>query len=410
MIPPVNHVREKERLLSLESFNIMDTLPEEDYDNLTAIAAQICGTPISLISLLDDERQWFKSNHGLDARETPKEYAFCAHAINEQEDVFIIPDSRQDIRFHDNPLVTDDPRVIFYAGIPLMGDDGLPLGTLCVIDQQPKALSPQQISSLKALAQQVMNLLYLRRTSALLEKNIVSLKAKNDELEQFAHLAAHDLKSPLNNISTITELFAEEYTGQLDDQGHTMLSFLKDSCKKLRGLIEGLLEYSKSDAVLREKKESVDLQALGQEISALFAANTPLSMTVTSPFHSIYINRAAISQILINLIGNAVKYNDKEQVALELKVDETEGHYEFHLKDNGPGICQEQHESIFEIFKTLGNKDRFGNKGNGIGLATVKKLIEKMGGAISVVSTPEEGSTFSFQLEKGLAPHLEIQG
>ncbi len=410
MISPVDHLREKERLLSLESFNIMDTLPEEDYDNLTAIAAQICGTPISLISLLDDQRQWFKSNHGLDARQTPREYAFCAHAINEQEGVFIIPDSREDIRFHDNPLVVGDPRVIFYAGIPLLGDDGLPLGTLCVIDQKPKDLNPQQIDCLKALAQQVMNLLYLRRTSALLAINMESLKAKNDELEQFAHLAAHDLKSPLNNIGTITELFTEGYAGQLDDEGLTMLSFMNESCQQLKGLIEGLLEYSKSDAVLKEKKESVDLQVLGQEICNLFAANTPLSMTVKSHIKSICINRAAISQILINLVGNAVKYNDKEEVTLELCVKETEDYYEFQLKDNGPGICKDHQESIFEIFKTLGKKDRFGTAGNGIGLATVKKLTEKMGGSISVASTPPDGSTFSFQLEKGLQTPLFIQG
>ncbi|MER3329975.1 MAG: GAF domain-containing protein, partial [Candidatus Kapaibacterium sp.] len=164
MIGPVDHIKENERLKELESFSILDTLPEEDYDNLTAIAAQICGTPISLVSLLDDKRQWFKSHHGLGVSETPKEFAFCAHAINDNDKVFMIKDAREDERFYDNPLVTDEPFVIFYAGIPLVTDDGLPLGTLCVIDHEPKVLSQSQIDALKALSEQVMNLLRLRKS------------------------------------------------------------------------------------------------------------------------------------------------------------------------------------------------------------------------------------------------------
>ncbi len=147
MIPPKDHIKEKERLAALDSYSILDTLPEEDYDNLTAIAAEICGTPISLVSLLDNERQWFKSHHGLGATETPKEFAFCAHAINEDDDIFIVQDSRTDERFHDNPLVIGEPRVIFYAGIPLTTEEGLPLGTLCVIDHKPKLLSQGQLNS-----------------------------------------------------------------------------------------------------------------------------------------------------------------------------------------------------------------------------------------------------------------------
>ena len=121
----------------MKSYSILDTLPESDFDDLTTIAAEICGTPISLISLLDDKRQWFKSHHGLDAIETPKEYSFCGHVIN-QDDLFVVSDARLDERFHDNPLVTGYPYVVFYAGVPLVGDNNLPLGTLCIIDHNPQ--------------------------------------------------------------------------------------------------------------------------------------------------------------------------------------------------------------------------------------------------------------------------------
>ena len=406
MIIPKPHLRERERLTVLDSYNIMDSLPEEDYDNLTAIAAEICGTPISLISLVDQDRQWFKSNHGLDARETPREYAFCAHAINNQDETLIVEDSREDERFHDNPLVTGEPRVIFYAGVPLVGKDGLPLGTLCVIDKKPKELTQGQIATLNVLSKQVINLLELRRTTALLERTVILLREKNDDLEQFAYKAAHDLKSPLNNISSTTDLFTDCYANTLDEEGTTMLSFIKSASKKLKSLIEGLLEYSKSDTVLREKKDELDLQALNDEVCGLFSADADVSMTLVSDLESITVNKAAIDQILINLVGNAVKYNDKKTVELQLTVHEKDNFYEFHLTDNGPGIPKEHQDFIFQIFQTLGTTDRFGDTGNGVGLATVKKLIEKMGGSIWLFSSPPNGCTFSFQLEKESQVHV----
>lgn len=163
---------EEARLAELFSYRILDTLPEEDYDNLTSLASSICETPISLVSLIDPERQWFKSHHGLDASETPRDLAFCAHAINRQNEVLVVPDSRKDDRFHDNPLVTGAPDVIFYAGVPLVSSNGFALGTLCVIDNKPKEISDSQIESLRILGKQVVNLMELRRSHfALKETN-----------------------------------------------------------------------------------------------------------------------------------------------------------------------------------------------------------------------------------------------
>ncbi|MBT8222555.1 MAG: HAMP domain-containing histidine kinase, partial [Eudoraea sp.] len=228
-------------------------------------------------------------------------------------------------------------------------------------------------------------------------------------LEQFAHKAAHDLKSPLNNISSTTELFTDCYKHTLDEEGTTMLSFIQGASKKLKSLIEGLLEYSKSDTVLREKKEEVDLQELTDEICGFFSADTDVSMSLVSDLKTININKAAINRILINLVGNAVKYNNKDQVELQLAVTEVDKKYEFHLTDNGPGIEKKHQDDIFQIFQTLGTTDRFGDTGNGIGLATVKKLIEKMGGSLWLFSNPPNGCTFSFQLEKEPQFHMNTQ-
>ncbi|MGI9551846.1 MAG: sensor histidine kinase [Aurantibacter sp.] len=400
MIPPKDHVHEKKRLASLDSYSILDTLPEVDYDNLTTIAAEICGTPISLVSLLDNNRQWFKSRYGLDVVETPKEYAFCAHAINEGEDIFIVQDSRLDERFCDNPLVTGDPRVIFYAGVPLCSDEGLPIGTLCVIDHKPKLLSQNQIRSLKALSNQVMKLLQLRKANAQLKKSIEVLNEKNGELEQFAFIAAHDLKSPLNNILSSAAILSDYQGAAMDDDGKTMISFIQSASEKLKELIDGLLEYSRSEVILREEKSTVDLQLLCKDIQGLFSFDSSLSLVLRSELKSIIVNRTAIDQILINLVGNAIKYNDKDHVKVEFGVSENSDSYLLYVKDNGPGIIREDQDKIFQIFKTLNTLDKFGKTGNGIGLATVKKIVGKMGGNIHVESSCNQGSKFVFNIEK----------
>ena len=158
----VDSSHEQLRIAALKSFQILDTLPEKEFDDITLLASQICEAPISLITLVDEDRQWFKSRVGLSATETPREYAFCAHAI-EGDELFVVPNAEQDARFAANPLVTDDPHIRFYAGTPLVTSDGHKLGTLCVIDRQPRELSDAQKRALNALARSVMNLLEARR-------------------------------------------------------------------------------------------------------------------------------------------------------------------------------------------------------------------------------------------------------
>jgi hypothetical protein len=159
---------EAARLAALDRYAILDTDPEQSFDDLVILASYICKTPIALLSLLDDHRQWFKSTVGVQVRETPLEMSICAHAIK-QEDLFIVPDTLQDARFRENPMVVGEPHIRFYAGAPLINEDGFALGTLCVLDRQPRELDLEQKQALKSLRQLALKQMELRRNLQLLK-------------------------------------------------------------------------------------------------------------------------------------------------------------------------------------------------------------------------------------------------
>ncbi len=401
MIKPQIPIDEDKRLLALKEYSILDTLPEKEYDDITYLASQICGTPISLISLIDDKRQWFKSHHGLDATETPKEIAFCAHAINDKNNIFIINDSRKDERFHDNPLVTDDPYVIFYAGVPLISSDGYPLGTLCVIDNKPNKLDDSQLKALQALTNQLMNLFELRKKSIELQTKIFEIETQNKGLEQFARIAAHDIKSPLNSIIMMSEFFEMSYGEQLDAEGLDFLKLISNSSAKLVELIDGILQYSKNARLLSENKEDINIKSIVEELIPLVDPKNEVKIHFTNEDDSlVYTNKIAIKQIFINLLTNAVKYNDKEEILLTVAIENINEFVKVNVIDNGQGIKEEDIEKAFKIFEVLSNADRYGEKGNGIGLATVKSLVEGLGGTITLKSEVGKGSNFEFTIKK----------
>ncbi|MDQ3536523.1 MAG: ATP-binding protein [Bacteroidota bacterium] len=406
---PEKPKNEEERLQILELYNILDTLPEKDFDDITKIASELCQTPISLVTIIDSDRQWFKSHHGLMVTETPRDYAFCAHAILDPDEVFVVTNSHEDERFAENPLVTHDPRVIFYAGVPLVNPEGFPLGTLCVIDNKPKQLTESQISSLKALANQVVAQLELRRKVNELAETKHNLEKANSELQTFAHRVSHDLKAPLNNISSLTRMLKKKYQSNLDDQGNTILNFLDDSSLRLKELIDGILEYSKFSEVLN-KTEPVNLNLLVDDTVRLLSPPNDISISYPKDLPVIQVNKISLQQIFMNLISNAIKYNDKKEGKINIEFEEDDLFFYFKVSDNGAGIPAEYHEKVFEMFQNLGRKDRFRQKGTGIGLALVKNLVDQQQGTIKVLSEPRKGSTFGFSIKKNIVhPISEIE-
>jgi GAF domain-containing protein len=174
---------EPKRMATLRKYHILDTPPEDDFDNLATLAAQICGTPIALVTIIDRNRQWFKSRVGLDISETSRDVAFCAHAIMQRK-LLIVPDTLKDKRFAENPFVKAGPRIRFYAGMPLITPNNQALGTLCVLDKVPRVLTSSQTEALKALGSYVMSQLESRRKIFDLKQSSLENKRAKGKLEK----------------------------------------------------------------------------------------------------------------------------------------------------------------------------------------------------------------------------------
>lgn len=174
---------EKQRLKVLWQYEVLDSVPEEMFDDLAELAAHICEAPVALISLVDERRQWFKSHIGFALPETSRQASFCSYAI-QQSGLFIVPDATQDKRFAHNPLVVSDPKLRFYAGAPLITADGHALGTLCVLDKVPRTLRPDQQQALRVLARHVVAQLELRRHTRELARSRQTRETTRDELQR----------------------------------------------------------------------------------------------------------------------------------------------------------------------------------------------------------------------------------
>ncbi|MDI1235755.1 MAG: GAF domain-containing sensor histidine kinase [bacterium] len=400
MLIPEFHTQEVDRLQALAAYGQIDTPPDADLNDLTNLASDICNTPMALITLVNGYRQWFKAKKGIDIVETPREIALCAHSILSNEDILEIPDARLDERFKENPFVKGEPHVVFYAGAILRTETGLPLGTLCVLDTQPRKLNMEQLNALKTIADQVMYRFELQKNQNQLLALSNELQNKNDELARFAYVAAHDLKTPLNTIGALVDLFKKNHSTPVDAEGHKILSFIKDSSDRLYKLVENLLNFSRLDNLDTYSKTNISLKSLVHYLTKISGSTVPVKFSLNSTLEEVVLNDTLLDQILMNLVNNAIKHNDKDTVEIELAVAETDTHYMFTLKDNGPGIATDNLPKIFTLFETISNKDRFGIKGNGIGLATVKTLVEKNQGRVSVESKFGEGCSFQFSLIK----------
>jgi signal transduction histidine kinase len=400
MLKPSIPLNENERLAALRAYQIEELQAGNELEELTLLASEICQTPISLVTLIDEDKQWFKAGAHLPASVISRDVAFCSHAINHPFDPFIIEDMRKDERFSDHPFVTGDPYVVFYTGIPLTNPEGFALGTLCVMDKKPKSLSDNQIRSLEILAKQVVQLLELRKANLQLKALKETLESRNEELEQFAYVVSHDIKSPLASIVLTSEMLRESFGDAINEENDELIKVLNRSTFKIRSLVDGILAYYRAEKAMSEGAEYFQLKPFMESIVEMMRVRQAAEIVYPSEEIRLYMNKTALEQILVNLLQNGLKYNDNKKPRVVIRFSADEQYYYFSVQDNGKGIAPEEQEKIFELFTTLGERDRFGTKGTGIGLSTVKKLVEKMSGKIDVKSTPGKGAEFSFSIKR----------
>lgn len=362
---------ESARLAALLELDILDTLPEDAIDRITRLAARILGVPIALVSLVDSDRQWFKSRVGLDAPETHRDLAFCAHAIM-RDDVMVVSDATKDWRFANNPLVTGPPDIRFYAGAPLILRDGVRLGTLCAIDTKPRDLSHEDEVALRDLAAVVVDELQLRRslrdqddTTRLLRKKQLELENANDALDQFAHLAAHDLRAPLKKVINLLDIALLD--DDLDRRGHVELA---------RASLEGLEKVVAGYRALTRLQRTVDevhlVSHLVERAQALTGDATSIDVRSDVPLRG---DPILLTQLFTNLIENAEQHGAGGPLTVEADSDDQRTRI---VVSNHVQSALSFDQTIFAPFRRLDAN----SAGTGLGLAIVERIARVHGGSV----------------------------
>lgn len=387
---------EPERLKALRQYNILDTLPEKAFDDIAYLASHICRSPIALVSLVDAQRQWFKSRVGLEATQTPRDIAFCAHAIL-QKDIFIVPDALADERFRDNPLVTADPKIRFYAGAPLITPEGYVLGTLCVIDRVPRVLTLQQEAALGALSREVIAQLELRRTLAELEK-------VNRERADFAAMIVHDFRSSLMVVASGVSMLRERLFGPVNTEQEKWLKKIATYCNDLLEIIGDFLDLSKLEAGRIELvKEEIDLRQLLKdtlEDYQMLARDKNISVrgSIDPSLKPVDADPRRLAQVLSNLLNNATKFTPEGGHIEVGATHDGPADLKVWVKNTGAGIPAYELGSLFKIYQQSRCGKTSKHRGTGIGLLNCKMIVEAHGGSIWVESQEGKGTTFFFSL------------
>jgi len=396
---------ESQRLAYLAELEVLDTDLEASFDDITRLAAAICGTPIALVSLVDEHRQWFKSKLGLDVRETPREHSFCAHAILGQE-VFEISDAQNDSRFQENPLVTGAPRIRFYAGAPLLTPSGLALGSLCVIDNKSRSsLSPEQRELLAGLSRQVMALLSLNWTIRTLSRRTDRMLDIVERRDQMMTVISHDLRAPFSAQIGLCDLAQAALEHGDIAAAAVRVTAIRASALGAAQLVDNLLNWStESCGGMTVQMESI---AAADAISDAWtpfiptAAAKRITLYVASP-PDIFVNADSnvLRSVLMNLIGNAIKFSPPGK-AVEVRVSGAAASVEVSVSDHGDGMAPDRVIAINTAEDSVNSSPgTIGEWGTGLGLSLSRMLIRRIGGTVKVSSVEGEGTTVRVNLAR----------
>jgi len=455
--PAIIPLDEKERIKTLRETKILDTVKEDIYDNILWLATRVCDTEMGAVSLVDTDRQWFKSEVGLNTTQTGRDEAFCSHAILDRDNIFVVENTLADDRFAENPLVLGGPKIRFYAGVPMTLNDST-IGTLCVISGESKKLTPRQLSALRVLGTVCKDQLRLRSKNIEMagligdlrksEEYLIAAKEKAqmlaNERTQFLANMTHELRTPLNGIIGFSTMLAEQ-KHKLPSEAIDYIESIQFGSKVLTNTVNSVLDFTK----LESGKWSLDLvktdirdmlhKIIDLNESVAKRRGVALILKIDETIHKgTEIDKTKLIQVINNLLSNAIKFTKPSKrvfleierissdVPLELpkgiinrggsKFPKGNASMKFHymnvtVRDEGVGIAEDKLEKIFESFQQEKASTARTHGGTGLGLAIVKGMVEMSKGRIYVDSSQDKkdsGSKFSiFMPYKKCIPYIE---
>jgi K+-sensing histidine kinase KdpD len=386
---------EMDRLMSLSEFDLDYDNLEDNFKDLTKLAAKVAGTEISLINLIDSFTQWTISSHGLDIEQMPREESVCQYVIAE-DNIFEVKDLSIDERFKERDYVTGAPNLRYYLGLPLKTNDGFNIGALCVLDTYEKTISPEKIELLKIISNEIVS-----RLTAL--KIIEGLKGRLHEVTQTHKKVAHDIRGPLGGIIGLAQIISEQGDDNKIDEVLQFINLIQKSGNSLLELADEILSVDQEQKLgsdqfnlnlLKEKLLSLYLpQAVNKQINFTINTNTKVDK---APF-----SKNKLLQIVGNLVSNAMKFtpaNGSITVDLDFIPSEKDSSkLLIKVTDSGVGLNQDGIDAILSgtAKSTHGTS---GENGYGFGLALVKHLIESLKGSLKIESKPNQGATFIIEL------------
>lgn len=391
MISAPISTNDAERLAELYKYELLDTQYEEDFNNIVTLASKICNAPISLITLIDTNRQWFKAKTGMDSDETERRTSFCGHAIL-KEGMFEVSDALLDERFYDNPLVTGDPNIRFYAGIPLITKKGYKLGTLCVIDTVPRCLDEEQTFALTVLASQTMNLIELRLRNK-------ELSHITETQNRIISIMAHDIRNPLLSLKTVLDMRESDMLSE--EESKEMMPLLSQQIERTIDMVSNLVDWGKLQSSIKYLEcKPVQIKEIADKCFSQLSLNALLKQNklVNNIPNDCYIltDSNALEFIMRNLLSNANKFTENGIIKISCYQDEGKSY--ICISDTGVGISMVKLKTILKSNTNYYTRGTRNEAGSGIGLSLVREFIDKVDGQLFINSEEGKGTCVSFQL------------
>jgi len=390
---------ESERQAKLEEYDIVDTLPENEFDSLVELAAMITGTPVSLMNLLTNDRQWSKATYGTEVQSMPRSGSICQYTILGESN-FEVEDLTEDNRFLHMPYVQEEPNFRYYHGYPLRTSDGYNIGALCVLDTEPKKLTKDQQRGLQTIAVEIMARLELR-------KKHKQLQELNREKDQLLRAVNHDIKSPLNGIVSSANYLMNVWEGDRNELDQ-ILSMIELSGRKLINytseLVTNAMEQGESKLILDE----VEIRDLVKDLIDIYkplasAKGINISTHFSTP-GTFQLDSEKFKLIISNLMSNALKFcREGDNITLDMKISGTgDKELHIHLSDTGIGIPSEFLPSIFNKEEEHQRQGTQGEISTGLGLPIIKKYVDLHEGNIRVESIEGMGTSFHITIPEKL--------